>query len=62
MNIITSCKQRLAERRAEKQAKAQSNDIDRLLHEESRRRASGKQHDILLIGSCFHDSGRRTTR
>ena len=54
MNILASCKQRLAERRAERLAKARSDEIDRQLQEEClANREQPKQHDILLLGSCF---------
>ena len=54
MNVLASCKQRLAERRAEKLAKAQSDEIDRqLLEERLANREQPRQHDILLLGSCF---------
>jgi hypothetical protein len=54
MRILAFWKQqRRAERRAEKLAKAQSDEIDRQLRTEWKRRVSGKQHDILLLGSCF---------
>jgi hypothetical protein len=55
MNIFASWEQRRAEKRALKQAeqraKAKSDEIDRQLQEERRRRSREKQHDILLIGS-----------
>jgi hypothetical protein len=54
MRILASWKQqRRAERRADKLAKAQSDEIDRQLRAERKPRASGKPHDILLIGSHF---------
>jgi hypothetical protein len=54
MRILASWKQqRRAERRAEKLAKAQSDEIDRQLRTEWKRRVSGKQHDILLLSTCF---------
>ena len=47
--------QRRAERRAEKLAKARSDEIDHQLRTEwkLKRRASEKQHDILLLGFVF---------
>jgi hypothetical protein len=57
MRILASWKQqRRAERRAERLAKAQSDEIDRQLRTEWKCRVSGKQHDILLLGSCFPSS------
>jgi len=56
-NILASCKQRLVERRAEKLAKAQSDEIDRQLQEERlANREQPSPHDILLLGSCFPSS------
>lgn len=49
MNILTSWKQRRADRRAERRAKARSDEIDRQLMEE--RKCRGQQRDILLIGT-----------
>ena len=58
MNILASWKQRRADKRAERRAKARSDEIDRQLMEE--RKCRGQQRDILLIGSCFfRDFGRR---
>jgi hypothetical protein len=50
MNILASWKQRRADKRAERRAKARSDEIDRQLMEE--RKCRGQQRDILLIGSC----------
>jgi hypothetical protein len=51
MNIFTSWKQRRAGKRAKRRAKAQSDEIDHQLEEESKHRK--QEHDILLISPCF---------
>jgi hypothetical protein len=50
VDIFAHWKRQLAERRAERLAKAQSDAIDRLL-QESKDRKQLQRHDILLIGS-----------
>jgi len=54
MNILSSWKQRRAEKRAERRTKARSDEIDHRLMEE--RKYRGQPRDILLIGSCFPSS------
>jgi hypothetical protein len=50
MNVVAFWKERRAEKRARRLAKAQSDEIDRQLVEESKHRR--QRHDILLISSC----------
>jgi len=52
MNILTSWEQRRAKKRAERRAKARSDEIDHQLMEERKRRR--QERDILLIGSCLY--------
>ncbi len=52
MNVVAFWKERRAEKRARRLAKAQSDEIDRQLVEESKHRR--QRHDILLISSCSH--------
>jgi hypothetical protein len=54
MDVFTSWKQRRAEKRTKRRAKAQSDEIDRQLQEESK--LCKQKHDILLISSCFLSS------
>jgi len=51
MNVFTSWTQRRAEKRTKRRAKAQSDEIDRQLQEESK--LCRQKHDILLISSSF---------
>ena len=52
MDLVTSRKRRRAERRAEEQAKARSDEIDLHLKEEAK--SSKEQCDVLLISSYPH--------
>jgi hypothetical protein len=53
MDILASWNQRRVERRAERRARAHSDEIDRRLRDELMHRRRFPQHDILLVGSCF---------
>ena len=53
MDILASWNQRRVEKRAERRARAHSDEIDRRLRDELMHRRRCPQHDILLIGSCF---------
>jgi hypothetical protein len=52
MDLVTSRKRRRAERRAEEQAKARSDEIDLHLKEEAK--SCKEQCDVLLISSYPH--------